>query len=54
MRLNDKKPEYLDDKNVMKRLKDYRSSLKDIPPSFEEITEEVEAVRATMYDKGCY
>ena len=41
--------EYLDEKTVKERFSTFLERKKDIPISFEEITEEVEAVRKERY-----
>ncbi len=48
----EKLAEYLDDKTLFAQWSRVKEELKDIPVTFEEITEEVEAVREKMYREG--
>ena len=50
----EKLAEYLDDKTLFAQWRRVKEELKDIPVTFEEITEEVEAVREKMYREGSH
>jgi hypothetical protein len=43
---------YLDNQTLFLKLKQFMDSKKDIPITYEEITEEVEKVREEMYSEG--